>query len=114
VTQRLAPTSTGIKVGPLRLTEPTPIVAEYQMLEDDELVICDASGGSFTLTMPDVTGDVRPFYIIKKIDAVANVTVEGKGTQTIDGADVEMTAQYQAVILVPDGTTWHTVVDYTP
>jgi hypothetical protein len=87
----------------------SPVVAHYTMRLDDELVIVDATAGVVTITLPDVTLDVRPLYIIKKIDAVATVTIDGSGTQTIDGAlTLDLTTQWESALLVHDGAAWYT------
>lgn len=105
---RVSSTSTGTKIGPLMLTDPTPVVAAYSMRFDDELVLADATAGAFTVTLPDVTLDARPFYVIKKVDAVATVTVDGNGSQTIDGAlTVDLASQWDSLLLVHDNAAWY-------
>jgi len=73
------------------------------------VILCDASGGAFTVTLPEATGgaDGRVFHI-KKVDASANaVTVDGHAAETIDGAATQaLSAQYDSIMLVSDGTEW--------
>ncbi len=88
-----------------------PIVAKsgaYTITIDDEVIIADASGGSFTITLPTAVGISGKTYWIKKIDATANiVTVDGNGAQTIDdGLTAVIGTQYEAITVVSDGTEW--------
>ncbi len=80
----------------------------YTITAADGLVVADASGGAFTVTLPaaaDFTGRV---YRIKKIDSSANaVTIDGNGSETIDGATTAvLSTQYEAITVVSDGTEW--------
>lgn len=74
-------------------------------------VICDATGGAFTLTLPAVADCRGRIYFIKKIDASANaVTIDGNGAQTIDGAATYViNAQYNAVTIVAGSSEWHVI-----
>lgn len=72
---------------------------------DDALVLADATGGAFTVTLPDVAEMAGRSLIIKKIDAVATVTVASAAD--IDGAaSTGLTTQYQSVTVASDGSTW--------
>ena len=106
---RVSSTATGTKIGPLMLSDPTPVVTTYSMRTDDEFVLADATAGAFTITLPDVTLDVRPFYVVKKVDGVATVKIDGNGSQTIDGAaDLDLTIQWESALLVHNGAAWYT------
>lgn len=74
-------------------------------------VLCDASGGAFTVTLPAVSGNARVAYSLKKIDASANaVTIDGDGAETIDDAATKvLAAQYDSIDIVCDGTEWWVV-----
>lgn len=80
----------------------------YTLTAEDGLVIADASGGTFTLTLPTAVGITGRVYRVKKIDATANVvTVDANGAETIDGAvTATLTIQYEAITVVSDGTEW--------
>lgn len=81
-------------------TKTTTYTANY-----DEVVICNASGGAFTVTLPNVFNGVS--NIIKKIDSSANaITING----TIDGvASQTLTEQYDSVNVICDGSVWYTI-----
>lgn len=84
----------------------------YTLNNNDDLILADASGGAFTLTLPTAVGAAGKKYIIKKIDStVANaVTLAAPGSETIDGSSaVVLYAQNEAVTVVSDGTNWQIV-----
>ena len=88
-----------------------PIVAKsgaYTIIIDDEVIIADASGASFAITLPTAVGIPGKTYWIKKIDATANtVTVDADGTETIDdGLTAIIGTQYEAITVVSDGAEW--------
>jgi hypothetical protein len=72
-----------------------------------DVILADATGGAFTVTLPVATG-VTVSITVKKIDASANaVTIDGNAAETIDGAATRLlSTQYEAVTLWSDGTNW--------
>jgi len=78
---------------------------------DSQIILADASGGAFTITLPAIADAAKYRYIIKKIDSSANaVTVDADGSETIDGAlTAVITTQYEAPSFVPHGTEWSIV-----
>lgn len=87
------------------------ISATSTVLDDDYLVLVDATSGAVTATLPTAAVKEGSQVIVKKIDASVNaVTVEGNGAETIDGAlNVSLPAQYDSVTLASDGTQWWVV-----
>ncbi len=86
----------------------------YTALIGDDVILCDASGGVFTITLPSLADEVGPglagrlFYGIKKIDASGNaVTIDGNGALIDGDATVDLTTQYESLTLVRDGSNWH-------
>jgi hypothetical protein len=79
----------------------------YTALAGDVL-LCDASGGAFTVTLPAAATVSGSSISVKKSDASANaVTVDGNAAETIDGAaTLALSTQYEAVTLWSDGTNW--------
>lgn len=73
-----------------------------------DVLLCDASGGAFTVTLPAAATVSGSSISVKKSDASANaVTIDGAGAETIDGAaTLALSTQYEAVTLWSDGTSW--------
>lgn len=79
-----------------------------------DLVLADASGGGFTLTLPEAGFWNDRVLRIKKTDATGNtVTVAAAGSETIDGAaSVAISTQYHCRQFMSDGQNWHIVGAY--
>ena len=75
---------------------------------DDTVVLCDASGGAFTVTLPAAAANETKRYFIKKIDSTSNaVTIDANGSETIDGQTTQViTIQYNSPQIVSDGAQW--------
>jgi hypothetical protein len=83
--------------------------SNYTMAETDVFVSVDATGGAVTITLPPAADVGAGKHIgIKKVDASANaVTVDGDGSETIDGAaTVSLAAQWASLFAVSNGTNW--------
>lgn len=84
--------------------------------DDGKLIDADATTAAFTVTLPTVASAGDGFIIsVKKTDSSANVvTVDGAGTETIDGATTKLlSAQFDTITLYCDGVEWHVVADTT-
>jgi hypothetical protein len=85
----------------------------YTLTANDSVILADASGGAFTLTLPTAVGISGTVYTIKRISASNNVTIDGAGAETIDGAATYvLTAQWQAVELISNGTSWFVIGEW--
>jgi hypothetical protein len=96
---------------PIPMAEAIAVVAKtgaYTMTSADGLVVADASGGAFTVTLPTAVGLAGRVYRVKKIDSSSNaVTIDGAGSETIDDATTATIAtQYEAITVISDGTEW--------
>lgn len=80
----------------------------YLATASDQIIRVNAISGELTVTLPTATLLQGKSYIIKKVDASVNhVVVSADGTETIDGSnDQRLTAQYEALTLVSDGSNW--------
>lgn len=76
--------------------------------EFTDVLLCDATTAPFTVTLPDATKNGGRKLTIKKVDASANaVTIDGAGSQTIDGATTDsLASQYDSLTMVSDGVEW--------
>lgn len=84
------------------------ITANITLGNTDSTVLCDASGGIFTVTLPDVLEFSGFRYNIKKVDTSANdVTIDGDGAN-IDGAGTKLLSGsgYPSFYVQSDGTQW--------
>jgi len=81
----------------------------YTATAADYTILCDASSAAFTVTLPAATSHTGRIYHIKKTDSSGNgVTVDGNGSETIDGATTQViSTQYDSLMIQCDGTTWH-------
>lgn len=70
--------------------------------------LCDATSGSLTVTLPAAGAYKGQRFYIKKVDATANtVTIDGDGSETIDGAATAVIAvPMTCLTVVSDGSNW--------
>jgi hypothetical protein len=82
--------------------------AAYTATSAEDVILCSASGGAWTLTLPAAALHSGRHYAIKKTDSSTNaITIDGNGSETIDGAlTVALSMQYEALTLVSDGSNW--------
>lgn len=67
--------------------------------------------GAMTANLPTAAGITGRVYTVKKIDASANaVTLDGDGTETIDGAATfALATQWKSVTIISTGTNWEII-----
>jgi len=92
---------------------------ETLVIEDAaRLLRVDASLGDVTLTLPTAAamGDDKPAIWIKRIDNSANtVTIDGNGSETIDGAlTYSLASQHQSAALRCNGSVWNLQTESVP
>lgn len=94
----------------------TTTTSAYTALVTDAVILANAIGGAFTVTLPDATQYGEGFavgqrYTLKKIDSsVNNITVATTAGQTIDGASTyTLSSQYQNVTVLFDGSNWQII-----
>ena len=75
---------------------------------NDAVILCDATSGVVTITLPTSVGNAGKTFSVKKIDASGNnVVLDGNGSQTIDGSTTKtISTQYGEVRVVSDGSNW--------
>ena len=77
--------------------------ANYTILASNHIINCEAN--TFTVTLPTAVGISGKEYIIKN-SGPGVITVDGNGTETIDGALTQILNQYDTITVVSDGTNW--------
>lgn len=87
----------------------TTLTGNTTLSSSHEVVLCNASSGAFTVTLPAVASSSGRKYYIKKIDSSSyNVTIDANSTETIDGElTVVLVARYDCVEIVCDGSNWY-------
>lgn len=79
----------------------------YTTTASDQVILCDATSATFTITLISAVSFPGKSYSIKRMSAANNVTVDANGSQTIDGALTKvLTTQYAYVQIVSDGANW--------
>ncbi|NBT35347.1 MAG: hypothetical protein EBT03_07385 [Betaproteobacteria bacterium] len=69
-------------------------------------VLCDTSGGGFTVTLPAAATCAGRVYVVKN-KSTNTATVQGNGAETIDGSNTyALSTQWQSVTIQSDGTAW--------
>lgn len=84
------------------------VTATGSVYAADDLVIANAASGAITLTLPSAATITGKEYVFKKTDSSSNqITIVGAGSETIDGsANRKLSARYESVRLVSDGSNW--------
>jgi hypothetical protein len=85
--------------------------ANYTATLGDDVILCDATGGVFTITLPAAASSTGLCLKIKKTDSSANaITIDGNAAETIDGATTaSLSLRYQWIEIACDGSNWHIV-----
>lgn len=80
----------------------------------DYLLICDATAGSITITLPPAALVPGRIYAFKRINSGANaVIVDGYAAETIDGNLTHtLTPQWNGVTIMSNGTAWFILADH--
>lgn len=84
------------------------VTAAYSALTTDSVVLVDCTAGAVTVTLPKAADCKGCELNFKKTDASANaMTVDGNGSETIDGAaNVSTTTRYASYTVHSDGANW--------
>lgn len=73
-------------------------------------VLVDATAGPWTITLPAASTVTGHRFNIKKIDAIANVVIDGNGAETIDGAATQtLSVQWATLRIQSNGTAWFVI-----
>ena len=83
------------------------VTSNYSILVDDGTIGADASGGSFTITLPTAVDKAGREYRVKKLSSGGTVTVATSSSQTIDGSTTApITTQWTSLVFVSTGSNW--------
>lgn len=101
----------------IRYKKPTGTVATRSVSAaatadvDDGVILANAAGGAFSVTLPPVASSSGKRLVIKKIDSSGNaVTVQANAAEIIDGVNTQViSAQYTTIAVICDGSAWYLV-----
>lgn len=84
----------------------TSVTADYTVMDNDSIILVDATSAAVTVTLPPAAEAKNKRYTVKKIDSSGNaVTVSS--TDTIDDAtSQDILNQYDSIGVVSDGTEY--------
>jgi hypothetical protein len=82
--------------------------ADYTASAQDYTILCDATGGAITISLPSAVGIAGRVYNIKKIDSSDNaVTIDPAEMEAINGEKtVLLTTCWQGLLIQSDGANW--------
>ena len=89
-------------------TDITSKTTTYTATTSDDTILCDASSGGFTVDLYTAVGNNGRRLTIKKTDSSSNlVTVDGSGSETIDGSTTkDIRFQNTAMQIISNNTNW--------
>jgi len=72
------------------------------------MVLCNANGGAFSVTLPAAANVTGRTIALKKTDSTFNlITVDGNGSETIDSTTTTyLSTENECLYLISDGTNW--------
>jgi hypothetical protein len=95
--------TTALRVGIVTTTS-----SSYTVLSTDHTILCDSTSAAITINLEAAaTAGAGRIIVVKKTVAANTVTIDGSGTETIDGALTQvLTAQWTSLTIQCDGTSW--------
>ncbi len=86
------------------------VTASTTVIDSDDLVLCDTTAGSITVTLPPAAKNLGRRFTCKKLIAANTMTLDGNGSELIDGAaTVAVTTRYASKTVQSDGVGWQIV-----
>lgn len=89
--------------------------ATVTVTNNDYILLCDPAGGAQTVNLPAVAA-VQPGrqYTVRTTGTTNTVTIDGAGSETIDGATTKVLASgaIHGCTIVSTGTAWFTVSSF--
>lgn len=72
------------------------------------VILGNTSGGNITVNLPAASGNTGRFYYIKNTGSGV-VTIDGNGSETIEGETTQQLLQEDCALIVCDGSNWHLI-----
>ncbi len=91
----------------------TTITTATTLTDDHHVILCN--NGPYTVTLPPAAANASRVYRIKNIDAQSDViTIDGNGSETIDGDLTYALQPYQySITIISDGANWQIIEFFT-
>ncbi len=94
----------GLNFGKRPVTTKT---ADYTVTTADYTVIGDTTSGNKVFTLPTAASASGYTFVFKKIVSANTLTIDGAGSETIDGATTKvLSTQWTSVTIHSNGTAW--------
>lgn len=73
---------------------------------DNTDCVVNCTSGTFTVTLPTAVGLEGQYFIIKN-SGTGVITIDGDGSETIDGSlNFSLSIQYESIAVVSNGSNW--------
>jgi hypothetical protein len=82
--------------------------SSYTILDSDNTILCDTSGGTFKLTLPAVSGSSGKIYVIRKTD-MSNNELTFDALTFSDGVTVTSLNYPKTLRVQSNGTAWYII-----
>ena len=84
------------------------VSTDYQVDDDDYVILADASNGDIHITLPSASLVKENVYNIKRISSGENkVYIDASNNELIDGqSGVEINTQYATLTVISNGSQW--------
>jgi len=91
----------------------TTITSATTLTDDHHVILCN--NGPYTVTLPPAAANTGRVYRIKNIDPSGDaITIDGNGSETIDGNLTYALQPYQySITLISDGDNWQVIEFFT-
>ncbi len=89
----------------------TTLTSNTTLTRSHRTILCDSSGGTFTVTLPASANAKYQIYEIKKIDTSGiAVLIDGNAAETIDGDTTKsLNMQNESITIQSNGTSWYII-----
>ena len=87
------------------------VTTSGNVVSGDYMIICDATAGAITMTLPPAALVPGRIYTFKRINAGNAVIVDGYGSETIDGALTHtLSPQWNGATVMSNGVAWFKII----
>ena len=84
----------------------TSAESPYSVVDTDNVIIVNASGGAVTINLQAVSGQDKRVIYVKCINADNTVTIDASGAETIDDALTQTLSKHESMRLYVSGGEW--------